>query len=65
MKEWFVQFELKLQSYLDMKLRISEEEASKLGRKDQDQYPSPNTVSKNFILEKKTKKKQTKQQQQQ
>ena len=33
------QFEMKLQSYLDMRLRISEEDATKLGKKDPEVYP--------------------------
>ena len=30
---------MKLQSYLEMKLRISEEDATKLGKKDPEVYP--------------------------
>ena len=33
------QFELKLQPYLDMKLRLSEEDCGKLGKKDPEAYP--------------------------
>ncbi len=32
-------FEAKLTPYLEMKLRLSDEEASKLGRKDTEAYP--------------------------
>ncbi len=38
-KDWMSTFEAKLTPYLEMKMKLSDEEATKLGRKDTEAYP--------------------------